>query len=213
MTHEREPMKTSLGFLHPLAFAIAVSACGASNTGGLAPDGGVALPPADAGLDVTIAPEASPCASGDPSCADADVDSEPDAGPDAMEASVADAGCADHGLIAVAGDYTGPDGSGYWLRQTATATTFTEVPAGMPVPATLPRLFRITRVCSAWMDLESTDGASGRLDWATVNGGLGVCVRAAASADAANTLTLPDPSDPAMGCAGSAWVSLTKVTP
>ncbi|HEX4446290.1 MAG TPA: hypothetical protein VH044_06130 [Polyangiaceae bacterium] len=204
-------MKTPTLLLSLLALAIGLSACGGSNGAGLVPDGGVQLPPADASLDVTITSEASTCASGDPSCADADA--EADAGPDAMEASAVDAGCAARGPIAMAGDYTGPDGSGYWLRQTATATTFTEVPAGAPVPSTLPRLFRITSVCAAWLVLESTDGAFGRLDWGTVNGGLGICVRGSTSADAANALALPDPGNQAMGCDGSPWTALTKVTP
>jgi hypothetical protein len=192
------------------ALAVALSACGGQGTVGSMGDAstGDASVARDAGaVDASVVD-----ATGEASVGDAAV--EASVGNAAVEASVADAGsCSTHGLIAVAGDYTGPDGTGYWLRKSATAATFTVVPAGAPVPSALPQLFRVEDVCPRWLLLESTDGRFGRVDWATVGGGLGICVRASASARAVTALALPDPGNAATGCAGSAWIALTPVTP
>jgi hypothetical protein len=178
-----------------MALTFALSACGGQTMGASAGDAGAGAGPTDTGID---APAADAFDSGDA----------------ATEAPVADAGsCSTEGPIAIAGDYTASDGTGYWLRQSATASTYTVVPAGTPVPSALPQLFRIQSFCPQWLLIESTDGAYGRLDWATLGSALGICVRGVPGASAAVALTPADPGAPATGCAGVAWTSLTRVTP
>jgi hypothetical protein len=178
-----------------MALTFALSACGGQTMDASAGDAGAGAGPIDTGIDAL------------------GIDAF-DSGNAATEASSDDAGsCSTQGSIAIAGDYTAPDGTGYWLRQSATASTCTVVPGGAPVPSALPRLFRIRSFCSQWLLIESTDGAYGRLDWATVGSSLGICVRMVSSAGAATALGPADPGVPATGCAGSAWTFVTKVTP
>jgi hypothetical protein len=191
-----------------MAFAIGLAACGGLMSSVSAGDAGIGAGPIDAGDDA-LAGDAGARSTGDAACPDGE------SGDGAGEASIVDAGtCSAQGALAISGDYTAADGTRHWLRKSATASTYTVVPPGMPVPSALPRLFRIESVCSSqWMLLESTDGAYGRLDWATVGSSLSICVRTVSDASAAVALTSPDPGAPATGCAGSAWTALTKVTP
>ena len=180
-----------------LGLALGLTACGGRVAGARPHDGGVDAGPIDAGWDAAgLAPIV-------------------DAGGDAaIEASIADAGaCSANGPIAIAGDYTAGDGTEHWLRTSATAATYTVVPADAQVPSIVPELFRIERVCPRWLVLESTDGTFARLDWTTAGGALGICVRAATGADAAMGLAPPDPSDAAAGCGGTPWTGLTKAAP
>jgi hypothetical protein len=192
----------------PAALALGLSACGGPSAGASAPDAGIVPGPVDAGVGEIVV-DAGVCSTRDAACpGDAMVDA-------AVEASiVVDVGsCVAGGPIAVAGDYTAADGTGYWLRKSFTASTYTVVPAGAPAPSVVPQVFRIESVCSRSLLLENTDGASGRLDWATMGGSLGICVRMAPDAGAATALPPPDPGAPSTGCAGAAWTVLTKVTP
>jgi hypothetical protein len=195
--------------LSPVALAIASSACGGTTTGAAAGDAGVYPPPIDAAPDGSVA-DAGSCASGGSSC----VSGEDAAVVDAAIDAAFDAGsCSPQGPLVVAGDYTASDGTQRWLRKSVTAETYTVVAAGAPTPSVLPQLFRVTNVCSRWLVLESTAGAFGRLDWATMSGALGICVRTATDSAAAMALPGPDPTDAATGCAGAAWTTLTRVTP
>jgi hypothetical protein len=175
-----------------MAFALALAACEGSSGGASAGDAGIGAGPADTGVDA-LAVDAGACSTGD--------------------AAVVETSCSTQGSIAIAGDYRAADGTGRWLRQSATASTYTVVPAGAPVPSALPQLFRVESICSQWLLIQGTDGAYGRLDWATQSGSLGICVRMVANAGAAMALTPSDPGAAATGCAGAAWTSLTKVTP
>jgi hypothetical protein len=142
----------------------------------------------------------------------------PDGGSDTGADAAAEAGvvCTTDAAIAIAGDYTAPDGSERWLRKTATATTYSVVPRGTADASNLPALYRVASVCSGTtagtLALASLDGTAARLDWTNASS-VSVCFRAAANTTAALALPPPDATNAATGCAGAAWQSLTKETP
>ena len=140
----------------------------------------------------------------------------PSARADADAAVDAGVVCTPDGAIPIAGDYTAPDGSERWLRKTATATTYAVVPGGAPDASNLPALYRVASVCSGTgagtLALASLDGTAARLDW-TNTSGVSVCFRVAASTTAALALAPPEATNAATGCAGAAWLALTKETP
>jgi hypothetical protein len=118
--------------------------------------------------------------------------------------------CTSGGALPSAGDYTAPDGAEHWLRKTATAATYTIVPAGAPDPATPPKVFRVSLVCGSWLLLEVRSNDVRRLDLATVGGGLRVCLRSAANATAAAALATPDSAAATTGCGAGPWTTLTR---
>jgi hypothetical protein len=194
----------------PALTAFALVACGGSTPGEAGGDAGIGSHRTDAGGVVL---DAGGCSTGGAACSSGAGLADASALDAASDASTAGS-CSATGPIAIAGDYTSSDGTGYWLRKSSTAATYTVVPPGAQAPSTLPQLFRIESVCSQWLLVASTDGATtDRLDWATVGGSLGICVRTVADASAAKALPAPDPDNPTSGCAGSAWTPLTQVTP
>lgn len=118
--------------------------------------------------------------------------------------------CTSGGALPSAGDYTASDGAEHWLRKTATAATYTIVPAGAPDPATPPKVFRVSLVCGSWLLVEAPGSDVRRLDLAAIGGGLRVCLRPAANANAAAALSTPDPAAAATGCAAGPWTVLTR---
>jgi hypothetical protein len=121
--------------------------------------------------------------------------------------------CLPNGALTIAGDYVAPDGRLHWLRRSPTTTTYTIVPGGAPVPTVQPHLNRIHSVCEDHLTFTGIDQTAGRLDWSTIGGALSICVRPAASEDAAAALPPPNKSDLTTGCNGATWLSLTKVQP
>jgi hypothetical protein len=155
---------------------------------------GASMPKLDASLVVTV---------------DASDDASADAGHD-PDATAADANaCVAGGALAIAGDYVATDRTEYWLRKTATATTYTLVP---PPPA-LPSLFRVTTVCTRYLALAGTDGTFARLDWVQGDTTLRVCVRPATSGAGVGQLSAPDGANAATGCGGAPWLVLTRAAP
>jgi hypothetical protein len=158
-------------------------------------------------VSTPVIPDASPVK-------DASAGTVPDARTDeGGKPQPSDAGrCSSTGALTIAGDYVAPDGTEYWLRKTVTATTYTVVPARATAPAPLPKLYRITMLCQAWLALAGTDGSVARLDWSGSPSSLRICVRTAAAKDVA-TLPDPDGSNDAAGCDGAAWTRLTRSMP
>ncbi len=120
--------------------------------------------------------------------------------------------CAPGGALPIGGDYKAPEGTEHWLRRTATAATYSVVPAGPPVLSNPARLFRIEHVCGQALLLLAPDGTASRLDWSTAAGSFRICVRPASSIVAAAGMVIPDP-DVAAGCASGPWTTLAKETP
>lgn len=198
-------MKRSL-FLFVPSLVVGIGACG--GTLQLDSDGGPPLPVGDEGTDPRPAVTAGEDGS-DGETRDASADS----GAGDRDVLAGDAGvCPSDGALGIAGDYVASGGAQYWLRKSATATTYTIVPSGPPMASAPPQLFRIRGICSTWLLLAGTDGSIERLDWATGDVALRICVRAAVSAGAAALLSIPDAGDSATGCAGAAWLSLAKVS-
>lgn len=124
---------------------------------------------------------------------------------------VVPAACSTERELEIAGDYTDTSGAEHWLRATATATTYTIVPAGAPTPENLPSLFTVERVC-ADMDrliLRAEDGSFSRLDYLADEGALQICVVSADYLEAAINAALPDFNELASGCAGEPFTALS----
>ncbi len=117
------------------------------------------------------------------------------------------------GGLGPAGDYVASDGTQYWLRQSATAATFTVLPGGTPANASPPHLARIGEIGSEWLGVAGTDGTFARVDWASVDGGLLLCRRAVTSLDAAAALPGANANDADAGCGGNPWISVAPVSP
>jgi hypothetical protein len=144
--------------------------------------------------------------------ADASNDGSPlDAG-DRDATSDADV-CPSGAVLSIAGDYVASDKTEYWLRKTATATTYTVVPAGAPTPSALPQLYRVSSICPHWLSLSNTDGTFARLDWTESESSLRICVRSVPDLNEARKLPNPDAADTATGCAGAPWTELVRSTP
>jgi hypothetical protein len=144
-----------------------------------------------------------------------------DARPDAQQEASVDGGaeagatCTPDGALAIAGDYSAPDGSERWLRKTATAATYAVVPGADA--SSVPLLYRVKSVCTGGTNagtlaLAGLDGTAGRLDWTNANG-VRVCFQPAADTTAALALPPPDATNASTGCAGAAWLPLTKEMP
>jgi hypothetical protein len=205
----RRRSKGAVSAATKVALTLAIGACGgkswtAPSDAGLPSDSAATEPLGDGGSPEADASDDFDAASN----LDATVDA--DASSDAGDAGNA---CSSDGGLAVTGDYVAADGTHYWLRQSATATTFTVVPGGTPSNTAPPHLARIREMCPQWLGAAGTDGTFARVDWASVDGGLLLCQRGAASLGAAAALSGADPNDVDAGCGGNAWISVTRVSP
>ncbi|NLY95395.1 MAG: hypothetical protein GXY23_15390 [Myxococcales bacterium] len=139
-------------------------------------------------------------------------DDEVDEGATRYLCDLVPAPCSERHDLAIAGDYVDRDGTGHWLRQTSTATTYAIVPGGPPDLDDPPELFEIARACGD-MDrlvLRAADGAIHRLDYrAGQEGTLAICRRSAADAQAAIDATFASFDDLETGCDGEPIVELT----
>lgn len=171
-------------------------------------DGDIASAPADAG---SMTGEDASVPEKDAGVEDSGADSSPtDSGSDATTPMT----CTGSDALSIAGNYVAADGSQHWLRKTASATTYAQLPAkgpgaGSPPP---PVLWKITQVCStekAFIAAGET-GKFARVDWVEDGTGLQLCVAIEDAVDAAAALAASkSTAGSATGCKGGPWTTLT----
>lgn len=144
-----------------------------------------------------------------------DAGSKADSGSDddGGDASVPTHACTGGTLLPVTGDYVDGSGTEHWLRKTASATTYTRVPGGAPVPAKPPTLWRIVETCPDQKSFVavSENATYARVDWTNDAAGLHLCIAAEEMADAAAAFAAPKSNANALGagCKGGPWTLLT----
>ncbi len=187
-----------------LAFALAVAGCdgktsdthrgGGDDAGGSAPSGDH-----DPGRE---RPE--------------DAGSKADSGgnDDGGDASVPAHVCTGGTVLPVTGDYVDGSGTEHWLRKTASATTYTRVPGGAPLPEKPPTLWRVVETCPDQKTFVavSENATFARVDWANDAAGLHLCIAAEEMPDPAAAFAAPKSSATALGagCKGGPWMLLTN---
>jgi hypothetical protein len=125
--------------------------------------------------------------------------------------------CGAPASLGILGDYVARDGSQFWLRQSTTALTLVEVPAGVARQSALPSLWTVVRVCSLQQSfVVQTDLARfERVDFEVKESEIAWCMSAASSPDLETALALPraDPGEPSSGCHGGPFVLLQPEQP
>lgn len=143
-----------------------------------------------------------------------DAGSKADSGSDddGGDASVPGHACTGGTVLPVTGDYVDDSGMEHWLRKTASATTYTRVPGGAPVPAKPPTLWRIVETCPDQRSFVavSENATFARVDWTTDGAGLHVCIAAEEMPDARAASAAPTSAANALGtgCKGGPWTLL-----
>lgn len=145
-----------------------------------------------------------------------DAGGELDSGSDGGDASVPSA-CTGGMVLPVTGDYVDASGTEHWLRRTASATTYTRVHGGTPVPAKPPALWRVVETCPDQKTFVavSENATYARVDWTTDGLGQGsrlyLCIAAGEMANAAAAFAAPKSNANALGagCKGGPWTLLT----
>jgi hypothetical protein len=120
--------------------------------------------------------------------------------------------CTGNAALDILGNYLAGDGAQHWIRKTATATTYTRVPAGKADNATPPTLWKITQVCSDQKAFIATSptGKFARVDWTGTASALQLCVPIEEAASVADVLAIGATSAGSpTGCQGKAWTTLT----
>ena len=146
---------------------------------------------------------------------DAGRDGSEDAGGelDGGDASVPPQGCTGGTVLPVTGDYVDESGTEHWLRKTASATTYTRVPGGAPVPTKPPTLWRVVETCPDQKTFVavSENATYARVDWTTNAAGLHLCIAAGEMPDVAAAFAAPKSNVDALGagCKGGPWTLLT----
>lgn len=121
--------------------------------------------------------------------------------------------CTGSSALDVLGHYVASDGAQHWLRKTATATTYTRVPAGQADNAKPPTLWKITQICSDQKAFIATSptGKFARVDWAGTASALELCVPIEEAASVADVLAIgATTAGSPTGCQGKAWTTLTS---
>ncbi len=207
--------KRNLGYLGGTAVAVAFSAYVAACGGG----DSSSPPPADAGLDASTAPVDGSTPPGDSgsttdasgTTADAAADAAtPDAGLDGSAAFP----CSGGKPLPIFGNYLASDGTTHWLRQSASAATYSRIPAGAPASKSPPSLWLITQVCSDQQVFvaQSETSTYARVDFAQSGDSVQVCVASQGAADPMTALAAPvSVPGSATGCQGSTWTTLSKL--
>ncbi|WP_146651793.1 hypothetical protein [Labilithrix luteola] len=128
------------------------------------------------------------------------------------DAAVVPLSCTGNSALDIVGNYVAGDGAQHWIRKTATATTYTRVPAGKADNAKPPTLWKISQVCSDQKAFIATSptGKFARIDWTGTASALQLCVPIEEAASVADVLAIgaTTPGSPT-GCQGKAWTTLT----
>lgn len=131
---------------------------------------------------------------------------------DGGDAPVPTRACTGGTVLPVTGDYVDGSGTEHWLRKTASATTYTRVPGGAPVPAKPPTLWRIVETCPDQKSFVavSENATFARVDWTTYGTGLHLCIAAEEMPDASAAFAAPTSAADALGtgCKGGPWTLL-----
>lgn len=120
--------------------------------------------------------------------------------------------CTGSSALEIAGNYVAGDGAQHWIRKTATATTYTRVPAGQADNAKPPTLWKITQICSDQKAFIATSptGKFARVDWTGTASALQLCVPIEEAASVADVLAIgATTAGSPTGCQGKAWTTLT----
>jgi hypothetical protein len=121
--------------------------------------------------------------------------------------------CSGGTVLPVLGSYVDATGTEHWLRTTASATTYTRVPGGAPVPAKPPTLWRVVETCpdQKLFVAVSENATFARVDWTQDGEGLHLCVAAEEMADVNAALAAPKSDVKALGtgCKGGPWMLLS----
>ncbi len=131
------------------------------------------------------------------------------------DASVPTDVCTGGSVLPVTGEYVDGSGTEHWLRKTASATTYTRVPGGVPVPAKPPTLWRVVETCPDQKSFiaVSEHATYARVDWTTDAAGLHLCIAAEEMPHAKAAFAAPKSNANALGagCKGGPWMLLTNV--
>jgi hypothetical protein len=191
--------------LPALAICGAIAACDSN-------DAAPPLPTVDGGSGSSTPVDASTPArdSGSSTPDSGTADSTPtDAAPDVTAASM----CTGGAPLPIFGNYVAGDGALHWLRRSASAETYSRVPAGAPSNATPPTLWLITQVCSdqnVFVAMSETSTYA-RVDWARSSSEVQLCIAVEGATNAAAALAAPaSVPDSATGCNGGAWTVLSR---
>ena len=143
-----------------------------------------------------------------------DAGGELDSGNDGGDASVPAQACTGGTVLPVTGDYVDESGAEHWLRKTASATTYTRVPGGAPVPAKPPTLWRVVETCPDQKTFVAVSEIAtyARVDWTTDGAGVHLCIAAGEMVDVAAAFAAPKSNADALGagCKGGPWTLLTS---
>jgi len=160
---------------------------------------------------------------------DASAEGETDAGdvPSTPDAATPDASAEHDGgqggvcdpihLASIVGTYREPSGLEHWLRSTATAQLYAEVPLRPARPTARPSLRVVEAACdggeSGQFVVSVRSGERQRWDWVRQSNGLALCSTALGSESTTSLLAAagPDPADLAKGCRGAAWNLVKEV--